>query len=79
VRARANLGSVAMRLGNVDLAAAQFSEMIALGYEVAPAQFNLGIIAASRKDNAEAARRFKLALQADPNFKPARDALAKIK
>jgi Tfp pilus assembly protein PilF len=79
VRARANLGSVAMRLGKVDLAAAQFSEMIALGYEVAPAHFNLGIIAASRKDNAEAARRFKLALQADPNFKPARDALAKIK
>ena len=79
VRARANLGSVAMRLGNVDLAGAQFSEMIALGYEVAPAQFNLGIIAASRQDNAEATRRFKLALQADPNFKPARDALAKIK
>ena len=79
VRARAALGSVAMRLRRTDLAAQQFSEMVRLGFQVAPAHFNLGIIAAGRGDSAEAARRFGLALEADPAFKPARDALAKLK
>ena len=53
--------------------------MIALEYQVAPAHYNLGVIAARRGNTTEAARRYKLALQADPAFKPARDALAKIK
>jgi choline-sulfatase len=79
VRARAALGAAAMRTGRIDVASTQYNELIRRSYDVAPSHFNLGIIAASRKDTAEAARRFKLALQADPNFKPARDALAKIK
>ena len=79
VRARAALGSVAMRLGRRDLAAQQFAEMVRLEYQVAPAHFNLGILAAGRNDPTEAARRFRLALAADPDFKPARDALAKMK
>ena len=79
VRARSGLGSTAMQLGRVDIAAAQFEQLIELGFQVAPSQFNLGIIAAGRGDRAEAARRYKLALKADPAFKPAQDALAKLK
>ena len=57
----------------------QFAAMIDLRYQVAPAQFNLGLIAQKRGDSKEAGRRFRLALEADPAFKPARDALAKLK
>ena len=78
-RARAGLASAALRLGRIDVAAAQFAAMIDLRYQVAPAQFNLGLIAQKRGDSKEAGRRFRLALEADPAFKPARDALAKLK
>jgi choline-sulfatase len=79
VRARAGLGAEAMRLGRVDVARTQFEQLVQLGYQVAPSQFNLGIIAAAAGDRAEAERRFRLALKADPQFKPALDALAKLK
>ena len=79
VRARAGLGSEAMRLGRVDVAKTQFEQLVQLGYQVAPSHFNLGIIAAGTGDRAEAERRFRLALKADPQFKPALDALAKLK
>jgi tetratricopeptide (TPR) repeat protein len=74
-----NLASASMRLGRLDVARAQYEQLIRLGHQVAPAQFNLGVIAAREGDRAEAARRYKLALEADPAFKPARDALAAIK
>jgi tetratricopeptide (TPR) repeat protein len=79
VRARAGLGAEAMRLGRVEVARTQFEQLVQLGYQVAPSQFNLGIIAAAAGDRAEAERRFGLALKADPQFKPALDALAKLK
>lgn len=79
VRARAGLGAEAMRLGRVDVARTQFEQLVQLGYQVAPSQFNLGIIAASAGDRSEAERRFRLALKADPQFKPALDALAKLR
>ena len=79
VRARVGLGSEAMRLGRVDVAKTQFEQLVQLGYQVAPSHFNLGIIAAGAGDRAEAERRFRLALKADPQFKPALDALAKLK
>ena len=78
-RSRANLASTSMRLGNLDVARDQFERMVALGYQVAPAQFNLGVIAARKGDRAEAARRYRLALAADPRFQPAIDALAALK
>ena len=78
-RARANLASSSMRLGDLEMARTQFEYLLQLGYQVAPSQFNLGVIAARRGDQAEAARRYRLALAADPAFKPARDALAAIK
>ena len=68
-----------MRLDRLDVAQAQFEAMIALGYQPAPAHYNLGVIAFRRGDRDEAGRRYKLALQADPQFKPAREALAKLK
>jgi arylsulfatase A-like enzyme/Tfp pilus assembly protein PilF len=78
-RSRANLSGAAMRLGHLDVAREQCEHMIALGYQVAPAHFNLGVIAARRGDRLEAARRYRLALDADPAFKPAREALARMK
>ncbi len=78
-RARAGLAGAAMRLDSLEVARAQYEAMVALSYQVAPGQFNLGVIAARRGDRAEAARRYRLALDADPSFKPARDALAKLK
>ena len=78
-RARANLASAAMRLNDLDLARAQFEQLIVLKHQVAPAQFNLGVIAARHGDSAEAARRYRLALEADPSFSAAREALAKLR
>jgi arylsulfatase A-like enzyme/Tfp pilus assembly protein PilF len=79
VRARSALASAAQRIRRLDIATAQLEKMIELGYQVAAAQFNLGIIAAGQGNRAEAERRYRLALQADAGFKPARDALAKLK
>jgi choline-sulfatase len=78
-RARMNLASASMRLGRLEVARIQYEQLIRLGHQVAPAQFNLGVIAAREGNRGEAARRYKLALDADPDFKPARDALAAIK
>ncbi len=78
-RARANLADVSLRLGAFDVAAEHFARLIEMKYRVAPAHYNLGLIALRRADRAEAARRFQLALKADPAFTPARDALEKLK
>jgi arylsulfatase A-like enzyme/Tfp pilus assembly protein PilF len=78
-RARGNLASAAMRVDSLEVARVQFEAMIDLKYQVAPAHYNLGVIAARRGDRAEAVRRYKLALGVDPAFKPAKDALAKLK
>ena len=78
-RAHANLAGAAMRTGDLDRAALHFERMIELNHQVAPAQFNLGVIAARKGSADEAARRYRLSLAADPTFKPAKDALAKIK
>ena len=78
-RAHANLAGAAMRLGDLDLAATHFAEMIALSHQVAPAHYNLGVIASRRGDRDEAVRRYRLALAADPAFKPAAEALKKVR
>ncbi|MBA2305656.1 MAG: sulfatase-like hydrolase/transferase [Acidobacteria bacterium] len=78
-RARSGLAGVALRLGRLDVAAREFEVMVDLGYQAAPAHLNLGLIAERRGDRLEAGRRYRLALQVDPAFKPARDALAKLK
>ena len=78
-RAHTNLAAAALRLGDLDRARTAFEEMIALGHQVPAAQYNLGVIAAKRGDRAEAGRRYRLALAADARFKPAADALRKLK
>lgn len=78
-RAHANLAGAAMRTGDLDRAATHFERLIALKHQVPAAHFNLGVIAARKGDSVEAERRYRLALAADPMFKPARDALAKLR
>jgi tetratricopeptide (TPR) repeat protein len=78
-RAHANLAGAAMRTGNLGLAATHFEKMIELKHHVPGAQFNLGVIAARKGDLTEAARRYRLALAADPAFKPAQHALSRMK
>ena len=78
-RAHANLAAVSLRLGDLDRASAHFTEMIALGHQVPAAEYNLGVIAAKRGDRAEAERRYRLALAADPKFRPAADALRRLR
>ncbi len=68
-----------MRTGDLARAATAFERMIALKYQVAPAHYNLGVIAARRGDPAEAARLYRLALEADPAFAPAREALRGVR
>lgn len=77
-RARGNLAQAAMKLGRLDLAREQSEKMIELGYRVAPAHYNLGVIAARLGNQTEAARHYRDALAADPAFQPAREALSKI-
>ena len=78
-RARANLAGAAMRLDSLAVARTQFEAMIALDYQVAPSHFNLGVIAERRGNKEEARTHYQQALRADPTFKPARAALAKLK
>jgi Tfp pilus assembly protein PilF len=78
-RAQSGLASSALRMERFDVAQRAFLAMIDAGYQPAPAHFNLGLLAQRSGDIAEARRRYGLALQADPSFKPARDALARLK
>jgi tetratricopeptide (TPR) repeat protein len=78
-RAHANLAGAAMRTGELDLAARHFERMIDLQHQVAPAQFNLGVIAERKGDDGEAVRRYRLSLAADPDFKPAMAALRRLR
>jgi arylsulfatase A-like enzyme/Tfp pilus assembly protein PilF len=78
-RARSSLASTAMHLKDYDTAQTQYEALVELQHEVAPAHYNLGLLAAARGDQAEAKRRYQLALKADPAFKPAQDALARLK
>ncbi len=78
-RAYANAAGAAMRMGDLDRAATHFERMIELEHQVAPAHFNLGVIAARKGDKAEALRRYRLALAADPRFKPAAEALKRLR
>jgi arylsulfatase A-like enzyme/Tfp pilus assembly protein PilF len=74
-RAHANAAGAAMRTGDLDRAATHYERMVELKHQVAPAHFNLGVIAVRKGNAAEAVRRYRLAVAADPSFKPAIDAL----
>jgi arylsulfatase A-like enzyme/Tfp pilus assembly protein PilF len=78
-RAQSGLATAALRVQRFDIAERAFNAMIAAAYQAAPAHYNLGLLAQRRGDADEARRRYELALRADPSFKPARDALARLK
>jgi choline-sulfatase len=72
------LGSVYLRKGDLTAARSQFEEAIRLKPQYASAHYNLGITLVALKDIDGARREFTQALQADANFVPARDALARL-
>ncbi len=78
-RAQSNLADMAIRLGRFDVAGAACRKMIDLGYRVAPAHYNLGFIAERSGDPRLALVHYRAALAADPGFKPAQEAIARLK
>jgi arylsulfatase A-like enzyme/Tfp pilus assembly protein PilF len=77
-RPRARLANAAIQLRLVDVAAAQFTELLAMGYEPARTHFGLGWVAQARGDRATAAREYRQALALDPGLTVAREALARL-
>jgi tetratricopeptide (TPR) repeat protein len=77
-RPRARLANVAIQLGMVDVAAAQFTALLAMGYEPARTHFGLGWVAQARGDRATAAIEYRRALALDPGLTAARNALARL-
>ena len=77
-RPRARLANAAIQLRLVDVAAAQFTELLAMGYEPARTHFGLGWVAQARGDRATAAREYRQALALDPGLTAARDALSRL-
>jgi arylsulfatase A-like enzyme/Tfp pilus assembly protein PilF len=77
-RARARLANMAVRLDKVDLAAEQFTELLAADYQPARTHFGLGWVAEARGDRAAAAREYRRALAIDPGFAAAQRALARL-
>jgi len=78
-RAQSGLASAALRVEKFEAAERAFNVMLEQNYQPAAAHFNLGLLAERRGDTVEARRRYGLALRADPSFKPASDALARLK
>lgn len=78
-RAQSNLADVAIRLGRLDVARAACQKMIDLGYRVAPAHYNLGFIAERAGDLTLALSHYRASLAADPAFRPAQEALARLR
>ena len=77
-RPRARLANAAIQLRLVDVAAAQFTELLAMGYEPARTHFGLGWVAQARGDRATAAREYRQALALDPGLTAAREALSRL-
>ncbi|HZP48179.1 MAG TPA: sulfatase-like hydrolase/transferase [Vicinamibacterales bacterium] len=77
-QARAHLASVAMDLKRYDVAKAQFEALIKLGYRPGRMHFGLAQIAEATGDAKTAAAEYRLALRIEPNFAPARAALARL-
>jgi len=77
-QARAHLASVAMDLKRFDLAKPQFEALIRLGYRPARMHFGLAQVAEATGDTKKAAAEYRLALQLEPTFEPARAALSRL-
>jgi tetratricopeptide (TPR) repeat protein len=77
-RPRARLANAAIQLRLVDVAASQFTALLAMGYEPARTHFGLGWVAQARGDRTTAAREYRQALALDPGLTAARDALSRL-
>jgi arylsulfatase A-like enzyme/Tfp pilus assembly protein PilF len=72
------LGTLYLSLRSLSNAEAQFAEAIRIAPASAAAHYNLGIVFAQEQENVRAAGEFKLALQADPDFRLATKALEQL-
>ena len=77
-RTRARLASLAIQLGMTDVAAPQFTALLAMGYQPARTHYGLGRVAEARGDRPAAIREYRRALALDPNLGPARQALDRL-
>lgn len=77
-RARARLANAAMRQDRLDVAAAQFSALLEMGYQPARSHYGLGRVAESKGDRDGAIKAYRRALQLEPGLAVARDALARL-
>jgi choline-sulfatase len=76
---RGRLVSVAMNLRRYDLAEPQLKFLLERGFQPARTHFGLGKLAESRGDKVTAAAEYRRALAIEPNFTPAREALASLR
>ena len=72
------LGSLYLSLGNLAQAEAAFAQAVHLSPASASAHYYLGVALARQQKNDRAANEFKLALQADPGFRAAKEALEQL-
>src|SRR5581483_775616 len=77
-QARAHLASLAMDLKRYDVARTQFDALLKLGYRPSRMHFGLAQVAEATGDRKTAAAEYRLALQLEPSFAPAREALARL-
>ena len=77
-QARAHLASLAMDLKRYDVARTQYDALLKLGYRPSRMHFGLAQVAEATGDRKTAAAEYRLALQLEPSFAPAREALARL-
>jgi choline-sulfatase len=77
-QARAHLASVAMDLRRYDVARPQFESLIKMGYRPSRMHFGLAQIAEATGDTKKAAAEYRLTLQLEPTFVPAKTALSRL-
>lgn len=72
------LGSLYLRRRDLDRAQAEFAKALELYPKSAASHYNLGLVLHAKGRDDDAAREFRRALSADPQFKPAREALSRL-
>jgi arylsulfatase A-like enzyme/tetratricopeptide (TPR) repeat protein len=78
VRARSRLANAAMRQGQLDVAAAQYSALLEMGYQPARSHYGLGRVAEAQGDRDRAIKEYRRALQLEAGLGIARDALTRL-
>ena len=76
--AHSALGVLYLRQGDLPNARDQFSAVTILSPDSASAHYNLGVVLARENSSRQAASEFRKALQTEPNFRQAREALNRL-